>query len=143
MAQLQVTIVEAINLKKKDLFSESDPFVQIYLDNKNNKYTTKVKHNTKNPHWNETFVLNVLNGQDILFVDVCDKDTIRHDKIGSLEIDLRDLFVKCIFFYIQKKPNIYLFFLDNSDKWYDLPATYGKSSHGKIHLVLEYQPLII
>ncbi|CAF0894289.1 unnamed protein product [Adineta steineri] len=126
MAQLQVTIVEAINLKKKDLFSESDPFVQIYLDNKNNKYTTKVKHNTKNPHWNETFVLNVLTGQDILFVDVCDEDTIRHDKIGSLEIDLRDLFVK-----------------HNSDKWYDLPATYGKSSHGKIHLILEYQPLII
>ena len=37
MAQLQVTVVEGRNMKKKDLFSESDPFVQIYLDDKKQK----------------------------------------------------------------------------------------------------------
>lgn len=59
MAQLQITVVEGRNLKKKDFFSESDPFVQIYLDDKNQKQKTTVKSNTKNPTWNETFVLYV------------------------------------------------------------------------------------
>lgn len=57
MAQLQVTVVEGRNLKKKDLFSESDPFVKIYLDDKYQAQQTKVKSNNKNPYWNETFVL--------------------------------------------------------------------------------------
>ena len=57
MAQLQVTVVQAKNLKKKDLFSENDPFVEIYLDDKNQKQKTTVKRNTKTPHWNETFLL--------------------------------------------------------------------------------------
>jgi Ca2+-dependent lipid-binding protein len=57
MAQLQVTIIEGTNLKKKDFFSESDPFVQIYLDDKQQKQKTKVKNNTKDPQWNQTFVL--------------------------------------------------------------------------------------
>jgi Ca2+-dependent lipid-binding protein len=57
MAQLQVTIIEGRNLKKKDFFSESDPYVQIYVDDKKQKQKTKVKNNTKDPQWNETFVL--------------------------------------------------------------------------------------
>lgn len=57
MAQLQVTVIAGRNIKKKDLFSESDPFVQIYLEDKHQKQKTKVKNNTKNPQWNETFVL--------------------------------------------------------------------------------------
>ncbi len=57
MAQLQVTVVEAKNLKKKDLFSENDPFVQIYLDDIQLKQKTKTKHNSKNPRWNQSLVL--------------------------------------------------------------------------------------
>jgi Ca2+-dependent lipid-binding protein len=57
MAQLQVTVIEGRSLKKKDLFSESDPFVQMYLDDKKHKQITKAKSNTKNPQWNQTFVL--------------------------------------------------------------------------------------
>ena len=57
MAQLQVTIIEARNLNKMDWFSESDPFVRIYLDDKKLIQTTKVKRNCKDPQWNETFVL--------------------------------------------------------------------------------------
>ena len=50
-------VVEGRNLRKKDLFSERDPFVQIYLDDIKQKQRTQVKHNTKNPQWNQTFVL--------------------------------------------------------------------------------------
>jgi len=57
MAQLQVTVIEGRNLKKKDLFSENDPYVQLYLDDKKQKQKTKVKNNCKTPQWNESFVL--------------------------------------------------------------------------------------
>jgi len=115
MAQLQVTIIEGRNLKKKDLFSENDPFVQIYLD-ENQKQKTKVKHNSKNPTWNQIFVLyicllffsielnlsiyfsNHFQGQDILHIDVYDEDTIKNDIIGSLTIDLQDLYEKRIYY---------------------------------------------
>ena len=57
MAQLQVTVVEARNLLKKDRLSDNDPFVKLYLDNKELSQKTKTKKNSKNPQWNETFVL--------------------------------------------------------------------------------------
>ncbi|CAF1263796.1 unnamed protein product [Rotaria sordida] len=124
MAQLQVTVVEGRNLKKKDLFSESDPFVQIYLDDKKQKQKTKVISNTKNPYWNEIFVFNHLKGQDILHIDVYDKDLIINDKIGSLKINLEDLYHKC-----------------HIDNWYNILSKFGISSNGQIHLILDYQKL--
>ncbi len=57
MAQLQVTVIEAKNLKKKDTLTENDPFVEIYLDDKNYKQKTKTKQNSKTPQWNQAFVL--------------------------------------------------------------------------------------
>jgi len=57
MAQLQVTVIAAKNLKKKDTLSENDPFVEIYLDDKNYKQKTKTKQNSKTPQWNQAFVL--------------------------------------------------------------------------------------
>jgi len=57
MAQIQVSVIEARNLKKMDLFSESDGFVEVYLNKKKKKYRTKVVYNTKNPYWNEIVIL--------------------------------------------------------------------------------------
>jgi Ca2+-dependent lipid-binding protein len=57
MAQLQVTVIEAKNLKRKDTFSENDPFVELYLDDKHFKQKTKTKQNSKTPQWNQAFVL--------------------------------------------------------------------------------------
>jgi Ca2+-dependent lipid-binding protein len=59
MAQLQVTVVEAKDLKQKDTFSENDAFVQMYLDEKYQKQKSKTKQNSNNPKWNEQFVLYV------------------------------------------------------------------------------------
>ncbi len=47
-----------------------------------------------------------MKGQDTLHIDVYDKDTFVNDKIGSLQIDLQDLYVKGIFLW-----NKNLFFL--------------------------------
>ena len=52
-----MTVIEGRNLKKKDLFSENDTFIQIYLDDKKQKQKSKVIYNSKNPQWNQTFVL--------------------------------------------------------------------------------------
>ncbi len=41
---------------------------------------------------------NHVQGQDTLHVDVYDNDTIKNDKIGSLTIDLRDLYEKRIYY---------------------------------------------
>lgn len=57
MAQLEVTVLEGRNFAKKDLLSESDPFVRLYLDDKNEKQITKVEYNSATPHWNQIIVL--------------------------------------------------------------------------------------
>jgi Ca2+-dependent lipid-binding protein len=41
---------------------------------------------------------NHFQGQDILHIDVYDEDTIKNDNIGSLQIDLRDLYEKRIYY---------------------------------------------
>jgi len=57
MAQLIVKVIEGKNLKKKDLFSENDAYVKLYLDDKKQKQKTSVQHDSKTPVWNETFIL--------------------------------------------------------------------------------------
>jgi Ca2+-dependent lipid-binding protein len=52
-----VTVVQGRNMKKKDLFSNNDAFVQIYLDDKSQKQKTRVEQNSKTPQWNQIFVL--------------------------------------------------------------------------------------
>ncbi|CAF4892873.1 unnamed protein product, partial [Rotaria sp. Silwood1] len=124
MAQLQVTVVEGKNFKKQDWFSDNDPFVEIYLDNKSQKQKTKIKYNTKTPLWNEIFFFNHLRGQNILHIDVYDKDFFCNDKIGSIKINLEDLYEQ-----------------GHIDNWYYLQSPTSISSDGEIHLILDYQPL--
>ena len=57
MAQVEINLVEGRYLKRKDLFSESDPFAEMYLDKASEKQKSKVKKNTASPQWNEVFVL--------------------------------------------------------------------------------------
>ena len=57
MAQLQVTLVEAKNLKQKDTLSANDAYVQIYFDDKKQKQKSKVKQNSNNPGWHQSFIL--------------------------------------------------------------------------------------
>ncbi|CAF1682258.1 unnamed protein product [Adineta ricciae] len=127
MAQLQVTIIAAKNLTKKDTFSENDPFVEVYLDNKQLKKRTKTEQNSKFPHWNETFVFNHLTGQDTLHVHIYDEDQIKDEKIGSVIIDLHQLYE-----------------LGHINRWYELTGKAGStSSEGQIHLILDFERLKI
>ena len=72
------------------------------------------------------FFSNHLTGQDQLHVDVYDQDSIKDDLIGSVTIDLRDLYSK-----------------GHLDRWFDILGKHHSSSHGQIHLILDYQRLQI
>uniref|UniRef100_G1P2Y3 Synaptotagmin 7 n=1 Tax=Myotis lucifugus TaxID=59463 RepID=G1P2Y3_MYOLU len=58
---LTVKIMKAQELPAKDFSGTSDPFVKIYLlPDKKHKLETKVKRKNLNPHWNETFLFEVI-----------------------------------------------------------------------------------
>ncbi|EXX74104.1 hypothetical protein RhiirA5_457000 [Rhizophagus irregularis] len=118
---LRVTIVEARDLKDKDIIGKSDPYVKLILD-KHNIQSTKHKSNNLNPTYNEQFIFNI-NGQKKLEVQVWDKDTIlRDDLIGEDDIKLSEVFSKG---YI--------------DTWLNLTkGKFGIRSRGEIHLILEF-----
>ncbi|EPS57482.1 hypothetical protein M569_17335, partial [Genlisea aurea] len=53
---LNVTVVRALKLKKKDLLGASDPYVKLKLsDDKLPSKKTTVKHKNLNPEWGEEF----------------------------------------------------------------------------------------
>jgi len=58
MAQIQINVIEAKDLKKKDFFSENDAYVSVYLlHSRFGKQKTTVKSNTKDPVWNQILIL--------------------------------------------------------------------------------------
>jgi Ca2+-dependent lipid-binding protein len=64
--RLQVTVVEARDLREKDPNKKNSSFVQIYLVNKTHqKLKTKIIEKSNEPKWNDEFFLYVLFG--ILF----------------------------------------------------------------------------
>ena len=86
---------------------------------------------------------NHLRGQDILHIDIYDKDLIFDDKIGSLQIDLHELYTKSILFVnlVLVSFSLKFMLLVHIDDWFNLLSRFGKSSHGELHLILDYQPL--
>jgi Ca2+-dependent lipid-binding protein len=62
MAQVEVTVIEATNLKQNDKLKKNDCYIRIHLNDQKRK-TTTIK-NSNDPQWNEIFVLYV----DLLFL---------------------------------------------------------------------------
>lgn len=54
---LEVKIIRAQKLQKKDFMGKADPYVKIQLVNTVLSKTTRTKMNTLFPEWNETFKL--------------------------------------------------------------------------------------
>lgn len=64
VGMLNVKVVRAMKLKKKDLLGASDPYVKLKLtEDKLPSKKTAVKHKNLNPEWNEDFHLVVKDPQ--------------------------------------------------------------------------------
>ncbi|XP_074582295.1 synaptotagmin-2-like isoform X2 [Curcuma longa] len=91
---LEVTVVQAMKLKKKDLLGKSDPYVKLTLqdDNLPAKKTT-VKRSNLNPEWNEEFKLVIRDPESqVLELNVYDWEQVgKHDKMGLNVVPLKDL----------------------------------------------------
>ncbi|KAF9928055.1 hypothetical protein FBU30_002655 [Linnemannia zychae] len=88
---LYIRLNSASNLRDKDLFGKSDPFIEMWLDKSYKARSKDVKSNL-NPIYNETFCFYVRPGQSYLYVRAVDKDTFRNDKIGQASISLTNVF---------------------------------------------------
>lgn len=90
---------------------------------------------------------NHLKGQDILHVDVYDEDTIKNDKIGSIQINLKHVYDQGLLQYGIYKFYSEFFFrkqtIGHIDNWFIIQDDFGVKPHGEIHLILHYEKLQI
>ncbi|KAF9185826.1 hypothetical protein BGZ51_002427 [Haplosporangium sp. Z 767] len=84
--QLYVKLNHATNLRDKDLFGKSDPYVEMWLEKSYKQRSKDAKG--LNPVFDETFCFYVRSGQDKLYLRVVDKDTFSNDKIGEATVSL-------------------------------------------------------
>ncbi|KAI8876195.1 hypothetical protein K501DRAFT_262550 [Backusella circina FSU 941] len=118
---LNVTVIEGRKLKDKDLIGQNDPYVELWVDEKY-KQKTAVINNNNNPVWNQTFTFPLNEGRKHkLYLKVFDKDLIGSDNIGEAKYDFEELF--------NGQP---------VDTWVKLPAKMGLTSHGEIHLYMQF-----
>ncbi|OWM80412.1 hypothetical protein CDL15_Pgr019692 [Punica granatum] len=91
---LNVKVIRAMKLKKKDLLGASDPYVKMKLaDDKLTSKKTSVKHKNLNPEWNEEFSLVVKDpSTQVGQFNVYDWEQVgKHDKMGLSSVPLKDL----------------------------------------------------
>ena len=118
-AVLNITVLEAKELKPLDFGGNSDPYVQLILEGKKEKST--YKPGTLDPVWNEDFVMSVKSKESVLRVEIYDKDMIGDDDLeGIVEI-----------------PMVSLLNQQKVDNWYELENEKGEMEKGKIRLKLQ------
>ena len=88
---LRLSVLQAENLAKKDIFGASDPYVLVYREQvvtftenggapSNQVRRTAVKKKTLNPEWNETFELEADPSRDLLVLDVYDENRLTRQR---------------------------------------------------------------
>ncbi|XP_052189793.1 synaptotagmin-2-like isoform X1 [Diospyros lotus] len=129
---LNVKVVRATKLKKKDLLGASDPYVKLKLtEDKLPSKKTTVKRKNLNPEWNEEFDLVVRDpASQALEVDVYDWEQVgKHDMMGVNAVPLKDL--------TPDEPQVLTLDLLKS---LDTGAAQNEKSRGQIVLELTYKP---
>lgn len=84
MPQINVKLVAAESLYKRDVFRQPDPFAVITVDGSQTK-TTKTAKKTLNPYWNESFLLNATE-DSILVIQVFDQKKFKKKDQGFLGV---------------------------------------------------------
>ena len=90
-AHVKLCILEAKDLKPLDFNGKSDPYCIVSIDGKH-KQTSSYKPNTLDPVWNEDFILPVVSREEIIKIEVYDRDTYGADDLeGIVHISLKEL----------------------------------------------------
>ena len=104
---IRVYVLELNELAKKDLLSESDPYIKIYLNDKLVENEKKNHQNdAKNCKWYKYYdIPGEMPGSSTLKIEVLDYDDILSDDlIGSTVIDLEDRYFNCDWQKLIEKP---------------------------------------
>ncbi|KAF9136926.1 hypothetical protein BG015_002947 [Linnemannia schmuckeri] len=89
---VQFTIYNAKDLKNTELVGHSDPYIKIRLGNRPEIASTQVQKNTLNPVFNETNIILINNLNEMVCMEVFDKDAVRKDSsLGQANFDLKTL----------------------------------------------------
>ncbi|KAJ3112028.1 hypothetical protein HDU96_005031 [Phlyctochytrium bullatum] len=89
MGIVEVVVLRAKDLNRKDTFTNNDAFVDIWLDDKAYKQKTKTVQSST-PEWNQTFTFNYDRSHTLHF-HVLDKDIADTDGIGAASFDFKHL----------------------------------------------------
>ncbi|NWV85155.1 PA24E phospholipase, partial [Dasyornis broadbenti] len=88
---LSVKIISMRNLRKADLWSQTDCYVKLWLPTASHRGAqTRTVRNCRNPVWNETFHFVIQSAvKNILELAVCDKDTFTpDDQLMTIRFDV-------------------------------------------------------
>ncbi|KAF9911494.1 hypothetical protein EC991_003296 [Linnemannia zychae] len=89
---IQFTIYNAKDLKNSEFVGHSDPYIKIRLGNRPEIASTSVQKNTLNPVFNETNIILINNLNEMVCMEVFDKDNVRKDSsLGQANFDLKTL----------------------------------------------------
>src|ERR1700761_8492717 len=89
---IQFTIYNAKDLKNTELVGNSDPYIKLRLGNRPELASTAVKQDTLNPVWNETNTILINNLNEVICMEILDKDNLRKDRpLGQANFDLKSL----------------------------------------------------
>jgi hypothetical protein len=129
--QLAFNVLEAVEIPSADIGGKSDPYCQVNL-NKGDKKVIKTKtiDNSRDPVWNhkDQFEIDVLEADfnDFsAFVKIFDYDFDSNDLLGSVTIDLTEVF---------KTPGAWI------NKYFELIRGAGKKAQGKVYVQAQWRP---
>lgn len=116
---LSVTLIEGANVPKADLFGLSDPYCILSIKGKGDEQKSKYIDNTESPQWNDNFTFFVDNQNQILHIDLMDKDLPpkKDDLLGSVDIELSQLTIG-----------------KTEEKWYNISCAKGIKGNPKIRM---------
>lgn len=92
--QLRITVIEAFGLQKTEKNNgTTDPFVVAKIRGSFLKHVqTSIVTNNLSPYWNQELLLSPKNTSDVLVLKIYDKDRIKNNFIGMVEIPLEKFF---------------------------------------------------
>ena len=86
---MHIYVIEALNVPKMDLTSNSDPYVIFKFEKDKIGIKTKALSNTLTPQWNELVNLIITDSNEDLFIEMWDKNVTKDKFISSTKINIK------------------------------------------------------